>query len=360
MKRIISALLLAVFILPHVVSAQTSTPSPAPTEQVSEPSGPVPQTGVNVTLSPTFLSLISDPGKKVSGQFKVRNNNNFTENFKLSLAKFEAAEGGERPLLVDVTSQDDFIKWISFDEQKFSVGPNESKTVTVTLNVPKTATLGYYYAILVNRVSEKESEGSGAVVAGSPAILTLLEVRTPNAKRELQLEDFSTTKLFFEYLPTEFTIKVKNTGNIHVVPVGDIFIDQGNKKDIAVIHINEGRGNVLPQSARTYTSTWTDGFAVRVPKEEPAGSGQFVRDDKGNTKMTVKYDFAKADRFRIGKYDAHLLLAYDNGERDVPLEATVSFWVIPWKILGITLIILLFVLYGIKSIITAQMKRFRS
>ena len=31
----------------------------------------------------------------------------------------------------------------------------------------------------------------GAVVAGAPALLTLLEVKTPNAKRELQVLDFT-------------------------------------------------------------------------------------------------------------------------------------------------------------------------
>lgn len=351
MRKLLLCFSMLLVLSPALASAQSITPTPS--------SAP-PRSGINVTLSPTFLSLISDPGKKVSGQFKIRNNNNFTERFRLSLAKFESAEGGERPLLVPVTSKDEFIKWISFAEQEFSVGPNESKTVDVALNVPPSASLGYYYAILVNRVTEGESEGSGAVIAGTPAILTLLEVRTPNAKRELQLEDFSTSKLFFEYLPAEFTLKIKNTGNIHVVPVGDIFIDQGNKKDIAVIHINDGRGNVLPQSARTFSSFWADGFAVRVPKEDPEGSGQFVRDDKGNVKMTVKYDFTKADRFRIGKYDAHLLLAYDNGERDVPIEATVSFWVIPWKFLGVGLVVLMLVLFGLKSIISSNLKRFRS
>jgi hypothetical protein len=27
-------------------------------------------------------------------------------------------------------------------------------------------------------------------------------------------------------------------------------------------------------------------------------------------------------------------MVYDNGQRDVPMEATVSFWVIPWRLIG--------------------------
>jgi hypothetical protein len=30
---------------------------------------------------------------------------------------------------------------------------------------------------------------------------------------------------------------------------------------------------------------------------------------------------------------------YDNGARDVPLEASVSFWVVPWRIIGFVLLV---------------------
>jgi hypothetical protein len=42
-------------------------------------------------------------------------------------------------------------------------------------------------------------------------------------------------------------------------------------------------------------------------------------------------------------------MVYDNGTRDVPMEAYVSFWVVPWRVLGILLLILLFVGIGLWS-----------
>ena len=43
----------------------------------------------------------------------------------------------------------------------------------------------------------------------------------------------------------------------------------------------------------------------------------------------------------VGKYTANLLLIFDNGQRDVPLESTITFWVFPWKaIIAIVLFIL--------------------
>lgn len=352
MKYILIITFIVIFLLPSTAVAQTSqnlTPTPS-RSSLRPPTNP--EAGINVTLSPTFLSVIANPGDKVSTQFRVRNNNNFTEYFRLKIAKFEPAEGGERPLIVDVTKDDKFVNWVSFSEEEFTVDANENKTIRMQITPPKDAALGYYYAVLVNRISQNETtDGPGAVIAGAPGILTLLEVRTPNAKRELQVTDFSTDKLIYEYLPSTFNIKVKNTGNIHIAPVGNIFIDQGDKKDIAVFPINEVRGNVLPNSARTFSSSWSDGFAVRVPKEE---DGRVVKDSKGNIVYTTKLDFTKADKFRIGKYTANLLLVYDNGERDIPVEAQVSFWVIPWKFLGVGLLIALLVFAGLFSVLRSM------
>ncbi len=308
------------------VQAQTVTPvtSQTPTKTTTAPTA-----GINLTLSPTFLNLTANPGEEVESSFRVKNNSNFTENLRIRLAKFETVEGG-KPVLSDVTSNDTFVSWVSIPEKEFSVSPNETKMITFSITPPAEASLGYYYAFVIERVLERESAGQSALLAGSPALLTLLEVRSPNAKRELQLVDFKADKLFYEYLPTTFTVQVKNTGNVHIVPSGNIFIDQGNKKDIAILSANESRGNILPQTERSFTGTWSDGMITMVPK--PGHPNQFE----------TKIDFDKPlSTFRIGKYTANLLLVYDNGERDVPLEASISFWVIPWKMISLDVLVVL-------------------
>jgi hypothetical protein len=314
-----------------------------------------PPAGINLSVSPTFLNLSTDPGKAVSSEFKVKNNSSYSEHLRVRLAKFEIGTGG-KPLLSAVGPNDTFTKWVEIPEAEFTVSPNQTKTVKFTINPPKEASLGYYYAFVIERMQEREGEGTGAIVAGSPALLTLLEVKSPNAKRELQLIDFKTDRMWYEYLPANFLITVKNSGNVHIVPKGNIFIDYNGKKDIAILAANESRGNILPQTEREFTGSWADGFAVREAKTE---NGQVVKNDKGEAQYTVKYDFQKADKFRIGKYTANLLLVYDNGERDVPLEASISFWVIPWKIIGIGLVIALFVLIGVRSIILSTVRKFR-
>jgi hypothetical protein len=318
----------------HVV-AQTTTPSLSPTQQ-GNTAGP--SQGLNLTLSPTYISLTTDPGKDVESQFRVTNNNGFTENLRVSVAKLEVGQDG-RPVLRDMEITDEFGKWISVADGDFSLGGNQSKVVRFTISPPQSAALGYYYTLLVSRQrTGSQAEGAQAVISGSAGITVLLDVRSPNAKRELQVAQFATDKMFYEYLPTTFKVVVKNTGNVHVIPFGDIFLDSMFHKEIATLPANPGRGNVLPQSQREFNAVWDDAFAVRVPKTE---NGVTVKDGKGIVQYETKYDFSKANKFRIGKYTAHLIMVYDNGERDIPVEGTLTFWVIPWKIIlgGIVVIL---------------------
>lgn len=324
---------------------QTDETEPQPTLQPKEK----PEGGIDLTVSPVFINLLTDPGKKVSSQIKIKNNSNQTEYLAIKLAKFEASTDGSMPKLMKLDPNDEFLKWISFSESQFTLASNQTKTITVTVTPAKTAGLGYYYGVIFQRIAEKDPAVGESIVAGAPAVSILLEVKSPNAKREIQLVDFTTDKLFYEYLPTTFKVKVSNTGNIHIVPGGNIFIDSLKTKEIAILPFNAPRGNILPDSERTYEVIWNDAMIVTT------------REDKdGKTSYKTSWDFAKADKFRIGKYTAHVLMVYDNGERDVPLEATVSFWVIPWKILAGLAIVTIFVVIGVRSTLSSWLRKLKS
>ncbi|MDP2837693.1 MAG: hypothetical protein Q8O53_00240, partial [Candidatus Moranbacteria bacterium] len=60
-------------------------------------------------------------------------------------------------------------------------------------------------------------------------------------------------------------------------------------------------------------------------------------------------DWNDASKLRFGKYTAKLLLIYDDGQRDVPIEGEVSFWVVPWRMLIALLVVTLFFFIGIRS-----------
>ena len=291
----------------------------------------------NLITSPLPIDLSTKPGQTVSADLRVKNNSPAPEKLQVNLYKF-GVDANSKVTLSEKQTGDDFMDWVTFTPSSFTAEPNVWKTVKMTINPPKDAALGYYYAVGFARAGQPQQPSStGAAFKGQVITFVLLDVDVPGAKRELKVTEFSADKSTYEFLPATFTVKVKNTGNVHVVPAGTIFIKRGGKT-VATLPINPGQGNVLPNSTRTFTATWADGFPVYVPKIK---DGKPVSNKDTTTAMTLKWDFNNPlSKFRAGEYSAKLLLVYDDGQRDVPVEGNLNFWVMPWRILAVFILII--------------------
>ena len=286
-----------------------------------------------LTLSPVFLNAATDPGQSVTTTVRVTNGSTDTENISVGLMKFQAFDDSGRPELLEMQPNDDYAKWVTFTPAEFSVAPGMSQVVLVTFAPPADAALGYYYAVTFRRAgTPAASVTQETQLLGTAAVLALLEVRSPSETRDLAAVEFSTDRRWYDFLPVNFTVKLSNTGNIHLAPQGNIFIDKGSNTDLAILDVNQGLGNILPDSSRTFSVTWNDGTPLR--------------EENGK----LKWDLNSLGKLRFGKYTAHLVMVYDNGQQDVPVEAAISFWVIPWQIILALLAIALLLFAGLWSI----------
>ena len=305
------------------------------------------QAGLRLVTSPLPINLVTEPGKTITTELKVKNGGIQPETLKIDLMKFKAYEESGKPELLEPEPGDEFLQWVTFSESSFTLAPDEWKTITATFTVPETASFGYYYAFVFSRSQNTQDLASSqTAVVGGTAVLALLEVRVPDAKREVTVTEFSTDQSFYEFLPAAFSVKLKNTGNVHVAPRGNIFIQQGAAKDIAILEVNSEKGNILPDSSRVFDTAWTDGFPVYTQQVQ---DGKTVLDEQGNPTYELTWDWNDASKLRFGKYQAKLLLIYDDGTRDVPIEEEVSFWVVPWRMMIAFLVIALFFFIGIRS-----------
>jgi len=302
--------------------------------------------GVNLTTSPLPVALSAKPGQTVSTDLRIKNNDPTPVLLQIKLLKFSANNDQGQPRLADRAAGDDYFDWVTFSQNVFTAQPNVWQTITMTVKVPPTAGLGYYYAVAFQKAQPPGTTDRGASIAGGAAILVLLDVKSPNAKRQLSISSFVSKKRIYEFLPADFTVTLHNDGNIFIPPNGSIYISKGDKT-IGVLDVNPGHGNILPDSNRIFTVPYNDGFPVYKVK---IANGAVVTDKKGNNQYSLTWDTQNAAKLRFGKYTARLLVVYDDGERDVPVEATLSFWVIPWRLLGILLVILVIVGFGLFSI----------
>ncbi|MFZ1627159.1 MAG: hypothetical protein WAT81_05150 [Candidatus Moraniibacteriota bacterium] len=310
---------------------------------------------LRIVTSPLPISLVTEPGTSISTELKVKNAGTEPETLKIDILKFSAYEDTGKPELADLEPTDEFVKWVTFSEPTFTALPEEWKTVTATFNVPKEASFGYYYAFVFTRVKDQgDLAPQQTAVVGGTATLVLLEARIPGAKREITVTEFSTDKTVYEFLPVNFTVSLKNAGNVHVAPRGNIFLSQGSNKDIALLELNPGKGSILPESTRVFDTDWADGFPVY---EETIENGQVVLDETGAQTYRLTWDFKNASKLRFGKYTATMLLIYDDGTRDIPIEGVVSFWVMPWRLIVGAFFIAIFFLIGMKSTLSKIWRR---
>lgn len=298
----------------------------------------------SLVTSPLPILVSTKPGQPVSTDLRVRNAGTETERLRADLFKFSVNDQSEVKL-AERQPGDDFMDWVSFSPAIFNVAPNEWRTIKMTINVPATASLGYYYAVGFSRADAPRPTPGGAALEGQVITFVLLDVVVPGAKRELQVSEFSADRSVYEFLPSTLTVKVRNSGNVHVAPTGSIFIKRGGKT-VATLSINPNRGNVLPNSTRSFKVEWSDGFPVYVPKSQ---DGKPINKPDGTPVRELKWDFSKVPSFRLGRYSAKMVLVYDNGQRDVPIEGELGFWVLPWKLMLIVGAVLALAGFGLWS-----------
>ena len=313
----------------------------------------------NLTASPLPVNLSVKPGGTVTTPLKVENTGTQTIKVKINLMKFKADGTTGKPEILEPSPTDDYIQWVGFSETSFQAEPNVWHTITMTIKTPPSAAFGYYYAVIFSQEGGKPQQittGQHNTVNGAVATLVLLDVNAPGEKRTLTVKNFVSAKRVYDYLPATFNITVHNSGNVHAVPFGDIFISRDNKKDIATLELNKSGGNILPGTDRVFTVDWTDGFPAHQPKKV---NGQVISDKNGKPETTLEWTGASFNKFRIGQYHAHLVLTYNDGTHDVPIEGDVSFWVVPVKLLLLALVVLLLALGGLYALSRSIVKRVR-
>ena len=260
---------------------------------------------LRLTTSPLPINLHVTPGSSVSTALKIKNDGNQDENLKVTLMKFKADPTTGSAILADREPTDQYFDWVSFSDPTFTLPRNEWKTITATFTVPSTAAFDYYYAVTFFRADQTVKPGDRqTVLNGGTATLVLLTADVPGAKKQLDLSTFTVDRNIFEFLPATFDIRIKNTGNVHVIPHGNIFISKGNDT-VATLEVNATQGSILPDAPRTFTTDWSDGFPIYQFKED---NGIKQQDAKGNLIKELKWNWADAAKLRFGKYTAKLVL----------------------------------------------------
>lgn len=209
------------------------------------------------------------------------------------------------------------------------IAPGEAKSINVDITVPKDAQAGGYFGAV--RFAPSAPEDGGQVNL-SASVASLILLRVPgDIVEKLELTDFEvqqggSAKAFFSSSnDLQAAFRFKNDGNVQVGPFGKISVTNDLKDDELVydtdFNVKDLRDVVLPDSARRWD----------VPLKE---IGSF------------------------GKYTVSATFTY--GEKNQTVEATKSFWVVPWAVIigvVVAVLILIALIVGIVLFLKGYKKR---
>lgn len=336
--QVSAALFLAVFL-----AVGLSVPALAAAADPANPDG-----SLNLVVTALQGGIEATPGQTTSVNLQIKNAGISTEHLKIEVMKFGAEGEDGTPKLETPGPNDDFIHWVTFSQSTFDAEPNVWNSIKMNIAVPTNAAFAYDYAVVFERANGQPTVTKQANLIGAAASLVMVNVNRPGAKSEAQLASFTMPKKVYEFLPTTFTVRMKNTGNVHVAPRGNIFISRTARgSTIDLLEVNHAVGAILPGTYRTFTSSWTDGSPVYKLKNAN-GAVVLNKNDKQQSKLDWS-DF-NPSKLRVGRYTARLVMVYNDGNNDIPVEGSISFWVFPWRILAVLALIVLLMLAGVYAV----------
>ncbi len=261
------------------------------------------QNSLGLSAIPPRLEITTaSPGDVITKEIKVRNESRTEKVITVSVEDFIVVDDVGTPVRVETENQNDnrwaAANWIQISPTQIKLKPGETKALVLTLLVPENATPGGHYAmVLYNHNADTAITQTGAAI--ETKVGSLVYVTIPGDINEnAQVKEFSTNK-FFEYGPVNFKTIITNLSDIHIAPAGSINIY--NTFGLRSHQLKLSNTNIFPYTSREFDNT--------------------------------------LDRkFMFGYYRASLNAVY--GPSGKPINATISFWVIPYKIVILVLIIL--------------------
>jgi hypothetical protein len=279
-----------------------------------------------LTILPPLFEIGANPGDSPTRSIGIFNETDSPLELYTSTSNFTAKpdEEGSPEFLPTKENESSLATWIDVEKGPITVMPNEQRLISYTINIPQNADPGGHYAAIFFSTQPSPSTGSSIGLSGKLGTLILLTV-SGNITEEGKIVNFALKdpKPFYDHLPVSFSLLFTNTGNVHLKPQGEIKITNlfGRVSDKIPFNKEEMEGSkvVLPNTSRHLGAVWTHGPIAL----EDNGFFDKLQDEMNN--------------FALGRYKADLTVGY--GTRGEASSAAVIFWIFPWRLILVFLIV---------------------
>ena len=265
-----------------------------------------------IGISPPRVELNAERGGTYNIQLNITNVTSSDLVYDSSVNDFNSANETGTPNVIfnsTLPAVSSVITWVVPIPQ-FTLAAHKTKAITAQIIVPANAEPGGHYGTIRFSGTAVRPESTGVGLSASAGVLLLIRVSGAITEQASLASFFSAQNgkqsFFFENGPITFVARIKNEGNIHIKPVGSIELRDMFGNLMSKLTVGDIESNVLPNSIRRFESQYN------------------------NTWM-------------IGLYTANLALGY--GTTGQAITGTISFWVIPYKLILAGLLVLATIIY---------------
>lgn len=263
-----------------------------------------------ITISPPTTSYKANPGQILEGVVKIRNDSTEELTFISSLDDFIVEDSKGTPKSIPpntLTNRYLLSSWITLKPKTFTLKPKEVQEVVYSISIPFDAVAGGHYAMLlfspINRLALKDSGTEVQSNIGSLLLITVLG----DIHEKAQLTRFF-ANTFQEYGPILVSMTIRNNGDVHIQPKGEITISDMLGQTLERQPIDTH--NIFPQAVWDYQNILGKKWMI------------------GRFKIDINASYGSKNQLLQGR--------------------TLYVWIIPWQILllfvlSITTLILLIV-----------------
>ena len=206
--------------------------------------------GISVIPSIMYLDLALDPP-----EYTLTYINNTKSDIKLELSVQDFSELEDDYKINFLETKDaasykySLSSWVTLENKNLELTQGEEKSIKVFIDKAR-ITKGGHYASVLARSTQQNVEKQINI---NPVISSLLFVRASTGK-EIENGKISTFRPDRNFLnfPENFVLRFENSGNVHVIPYGQIVITDNFGNRVANGILNEKSLDALPESIRKY------------------------------------------------------------------------------------------------------------
>lgn len=216
---------------------------------------------ITLGITPQLLEVTANPGEVITSTFRLTNAS--SENIAIKTIPKNFTPNGEEGA-VNLTEEDTtyaIANWINVSPETSNVAANKTQDFEVSIDVPSNAEPGSHFGSVVFQTIPPENDEAAALI--SQEIAPVILVRIAGDTTEVAaIEEFKTGSNFYSNENSvDIISRLKNTGNVHFKPTGQIVIKNMFGSEVAKLDLD--KKNVLPDSIRQFVNEWQiDGFKV--------------------------------------------------------------------------------------------------